>query len=234
MGSQREPLFLRSNKTQNKVINFKSITIYAMRLLFAALLLTAYIAQSQIKLNPDYTYIKDGKDIGYKKGLKHLQSGDYVADIQDENRTVTIRQSVQLEEGMAFPFEAVQDLDGKTWSSDDLYGKVVVVNFWFTGCRPCIMEMPELNEVVAQYEDQDVVFLAYANDIAPMVKTFLKKHPFEYVIIPGQMTATLEKGITMFPTHILVDKEGNISHMLTGYSEGIGDKISSKIAQMID
>lgn len=205
-----------------------------MRLLFVLIFLCSYSLYSQIKLNPDYTYIKDGKEISYKKGLKHLQSGNYTAQIMDEKRTVVIMEPSQLEEGMPFPFEAVRDINGNTLNPSDMEGQIVVINYWFTGCRPCIMEMPELNEVVARYADQEVVFLAFANDIAPMVSTFLEKHQFDYTIIPGQMTATLNKGITLFPTHILVNPEGIIEYTLTGYSEGIGEKISSQIEKMLN
>ncbi|MEO9476469.1 MAG: TlpA disulfide reductase family protein [Cyclobacteriaceae bacterium] len=205
-----------------------------MRLLFVLIFLCSFSLYSQIKLNPDYTYIKDGKEISYKKGLKHLQSGNYTAQILDEKRTVVIVEPGKLEEGMPFPFETVRDISGNTLNPSDMEGQVVVINYWFTGCRPCIMEMPELNEVVARYAEQDVLFLAYANDIAPMVSSFLRKHQFDYTIIPGQMTATLNKGITLFPTHILVNREGIIEFTLTGYSEGVGDKISSQIEKMLN
>jgi hypothetical protein len=45
-------------------------------------------------------------------------------------------------------FEAV-DLTGEAWSSERLQGRTVVLNFWFTGCGPCVAEIPELNRVVS-------------------------------------------------------------------------------------
>ena len=96
------------------------------------------------------------------------------------------------------------------------------------------MEMPELNEVVKKFDGKDVVFLAFANEIAPRVSLFLKKNPFDYTIIPDQMTKTLAKGITVFPTHFIVDQEGIIADRLTGYSEGIGEKLSAKIEKLLN
>ena len=197
-------------------------------LLFLSLTLSA-----QIKLDPSYNYIKEGKSISYSKGIKLLQSGDYVADISDELKQVVIRQPASLDRGDIFPFEEMMDIDGNVITKEDLAGKVVVINFWFTGCRPCIMEMPELNEVVARFKEDEVVFLAFANEIAPRVSLFLTKHPFDYTIIPDQMTKTLAKGITVFPTHFIVDREGIISERMTGYSEGIGEKIASKIEKLL-
>ncbi|MFY0598236.1 MAG: TlpA family protein disulfide reductase [Cyclobacteriaceae bacterium] len=204
-----------------------------MRLLVVLFLLISTIAFSQIKLNPSYSYEINGKSISYNKGLKLLQSGKYVADISDENRTVNIKKPAGMEIGDPFPFESVTDIDGNTIDEQDVKGKVLVVNYWFTGCRPCVMEMPELNEVVAKYKSDEIVFLAYVNDIAPKVSSFLSKRKFDYMVIPGQMTATLNKGITVFPTHIFVDQDGIIVDRLVGYSEGVGDKIGNRIEKLL-
>lgn len=198
------------------------------------LLLTTTIVIAQIKLSPSYTYLKDGKEVSYNKGLKLLQSGDFVADVSDTDRTVTIKKPASLEAGDPFPFETVTDLNGNMITPADLKGKVVVINYWFTGCKPCIMEIPELNEIVKTFENQNVVFLAFANEIEPKVNAFIENKPFHYNIIPNQMTATLNKGITIFPTHIFVNEQGIIEHRFSGYSEGVGDKISSRIQKMLN
>ena len=197
-------------------------------LLFFSLSLSA-----QIKLDPSYKYIKDGKSISYGKGIKLLQSGDYVADISDNLKQVEIRKPASLDTGDPFSFEDIVDIEGNTIKAADLAGKVIVINYWFTGCRPCIMEIPELNEVVKEFKDEEVIFLGFANEIAPRVSLFLTKHPFDYTIIPDQMTKTLAKGITMFPTHIVVNSDGIIAERLTGYSEGIGDELTSKIKKLL-
>src|SRR5436853_6658072 len=54
------------------------------------------------------------------------------------------------------------DLSGNKIQKKDLLGKVIVINFWFTSCQPCINEMPLLNNLVAAYKDTNVVFIAPA------------------------------------------------------------------------
>ena len=39
----------------------------------------------------------------------------------------------------------------KPFSDSDLKNQVVVINFWFEKCPPCIAEMPELNNLVSKY-----------------------------------------------------------------------------------
>jgi thiol-disulfide isomerase/thioredoxin len=52
-----------------------------------------------------------------------------------------------------------EDLQGKSISSTDLAGHVVVVNAWATWCAPCEQEQPALVHVAKRYADQGVRFL---------------------------------------------------------------------------
>jgi thiol-disulfide isomerase/thioredoxin len=47
----------------------------------------------------------------------------------------------------------------KTVSFTALKGKTVVLNFWFTACGSCILEISELNKLQQQYAGKNVVFL---------------------------------------------------------------------------
>lgn len=205
----------------------------SMRLFFFAFCFISFSLFSQIRLDPSYQYLKSGKKISYSKALKLLQTGDFVADISDVDQTVNIMEPMTMEIGDSFRFETVIDINGNPITAESIAGKILVVNYWFIGCKPCVMEMPELNEVVDKYKEQEVVFLAYANDIAPKVSSFLAKRAFDYTVIPGQMTATLSKGVTTFPTHIFVDANGIIVDKFSGYSEGVGDSIAAQIDKML-
>src|SRR5687767_3514412 len=75
------------------------------------------------------------------------------------------------------------DHAGNKLHKKELEGKVVVMNFWFTTCQPCITEMPLLNELVAGYKDTGVVFIAPALNGKEDIDRFLKKYGFNYQIV---------------------------------------------------
>ena len=51
-------------------------------------------------------------------------------------------ESEKIEVGDFFPIFQATDILGKTWYNNDVEGKVMVLNQWFTGCKPCRQEMP--------------------------------------------------------------------------------------------
>ncbi|MCB9309709.1 MAG: TlpA family protein disulfide reductase [Lewinellaceae bacterium] len=75
----------------------------------------------------------------------------------------------------------VKDINGTVYKLSQLKDKTIVLNFWFTSCKPCIAEIPVLNELVD--ENKDVVFLALAADKEDRIQSFLKKHSFHYNIV---------------------------------------------------
>lgn len=108
------------------------------------------------------------------------------------------------------------DLEGNSYSLEELKGKVVVMNFWFIACKPCVMEMPELNELVEKYKGKEVVFLAFAMDKAASIKKFLEKQDFHYQIIPESRGIISDYKVSAFPTHIVLDKEGKVAFQTAG------------------
>jgi peroxiredoxin len=133
--------------------------------------------------------------------------------------------------GNPFPDFTLTDLSGTTHTSESIKGKVVVINLWFTACAPCIHEMPELNKIVDAYKEiEDVLFLAFALDPKPLVDEFLKKHKFDYNIIPeSQEYITKKLNPPGYPTHIVLDKNLNVVFLFSGYTPQAGEAIKSYI-----
>lgn len=127
----------------------------------------------------------------------------------------------------------VTDMDGNRVELADLKGSVVAVNFWFIGCKPCIMEIPELNEIVHEFEGKPVKFVAIALDSKAALELFAKKKQFDYDIVPkGRFTAGIY-GISSYPTHLLIDKEGKIAYFKSGYSPTTAKEVGGTIAELL-
>lgn len=111
-------------------------------------------------------------------------------------------------------FEATT-LDGKTVSLSDLKGKVVFLSFWFTGCQPCIEEMPGLNHLVEAYVGKKVAFISFTYNSTDMVKTFLKDHSFKFQIVADNDSVRRNafKLFSVWPYNIIIDKNGKIAYM---------------------
>lgn len=134
----------------------------------------------------------------------------------------------------AAPAFSVTTLSGKLYNIAALRGKVVVLNFWFIGCGPCKAEMPGLNQLVADFKGQDVVFLALALDPAEDLREFLKKMAFNYEVIPdaGKLIEEQFK-ITAYPTHIIIDRNGAVEATMTGGSEKRHEDIRPLITRLL-
>jgi thiol-disulfide isomerase/thioredoxin len=123
--------------------------------------------------------------------------------------------------------------DGTEFDSATLRGKVIVLNFWGTGCGPCKAEIPDLNRLVEKYRGGDVVFLALAmesdHDLAP----FLAEHPFAYRVIPRAWMAFQSYGVDSLPVHVVVGRQGDIVARLTGAGEGRAEQLGRLIDQAL-
>ena len=121
-----------------------------------------------------------------------------------------------------FPSYDFSQLIGKRASTDSSKGKVVVLNFWFTTCPPCVSEIKDLNGLVQEYKGKDVIFIAPTFDSKELVTTFLKKYPFDYTIVGfGEADPSIyfkDKKI-VFPTHIVLDKSGRLIYRATSEAD---------------
>lgn len=125
------------------------------------------------------------------------------------------------------------DLNGKSYKLSDLKGKVVVLNFWFTKCGPCVAEMPALNELVNLYKNKDVVFLAITFNKKEIVTQFLENQPFNYTILANANDVTNIYGVQSYPTNIIINKTGEIVLKELGYRTNIKEVLQTSINELL-
>ena len=138
-----------------------------------------------------------------------------------------------IEKGTAAVFN-VTSLDGKPLNLAALKGKMVVLNFWYIGCAPCRAEMPGLNELVREFKDKDVVFIAFASDDENELREFLKKSRFDYQIAPKADEVMKLYNIWSYPTHIIIDRNGLIEARMIGGDEKTGLQFKRLLERNLD
>ncbi len=145
--------------------------------------------------------------------------------IEKESKQIIEKSNKLL--GTTFPAFKLKDITGKLMTQNDLKGQVTVVNFWFTGCKPCISEMPDLNKLTEKYKS--VNFVAFTFEEMDVVKKFLLKHDFKYTQLPNAKDLISALGINIFPTHMILDRDGVVISVETGAGNDIYVKLESLI-----
>lgn len=138
-----------------------------------------------------------------------------------------------LPKGSPAPQFSVESISGTALDLAQLKGKVVVLNFWFIACPPCRVEMPKLNSLVEQFEGKGVVFIGFSPDSPDELREFLADHTFKYEVIPDSTPIAMEFKVTGAPTHIIIDREGNVSYVLHGAVEDVQADLSSRIEALL-
>lgn len=118
--------------------------------------------------------------------------------------------------GCRAPRFSAATLQGKQINSDSLLGKVVVLNFWFTHCKPCLNEFPSLNKLATEFADSNVVFISFAWDKKEKLDTFLQTHPLAYQLIPNAKALADSFRILPYPTNMILTRNYKVSAVQHG------------------
>ncbi|MCU1415890.1 MAG: alkyl hydroperoxide reductase [Schumannella sp.] len=112
--------------------------------------------------------------------------------------------------------------NGATISSDDLDGKIVLVNFWYASCGPCRSEADDLNGLFDDYSDKGVAFVGVnIRDDAAQALSFEKKYavPYDSILDVTDAAVTLAFAQpappSTTPTTFLLDTKGRVAARFT-------------------
>ncbi len=119
-------------------------------------------------------------------------------------------------EGKPAPSFTLADLDGRTWTLDELRGRPIVLNFWSTWCGPCKQEHPVLLDGAARYDD--VVFLGviYADSVEAS-RRYLARAGSAYAhLIDPDGAVAVDYGVAGVPETYFIGADGVIAHKQVG------------------
>ena len=118
------------------------------------------------------------------------------------------------------PYEfSLQGVDGETITLSQFIGRPILVNFWATWCGPCRLEMPEIQAVWQEYEDDGLVVLALDQDEnAEDVSAFFDELglTFTPALDEGSRTANNYGLPGTLPASVFINPDGEITAIHRG------------------
>lgn len=183
--------------------------------------------------------IKSLQDEAYRKYYKEVEKL-YIADSkipfqgtipdpnsEDKSKMITILTAKQHAKDLS-----LQDLNGKVVNFADYKGKILVIDFWTTGCTPCVAAFAGFEKVVADYKkDAFQLFVVNLFEDQPTVKSFIAKKGITLDVLRDEPNSAYD--IQATPTKIVLDPMGNIRFYGVGYA-GSTDREYYKLKAMVE
>lgn len=142
-----------------------------------------------------------------------------------------IENPVRARKNLIPDFEAVT-LAGDYLTSEDLAGKVVLLDFWFTSCPPCVKAVPGLRRISRKWADDPFVLVSVSTDQdQATLREFIAKNGMEWPQVWDKDHELVRKlRVESYPTYLLVNHDGEIVYSTRGWSERIDMELAQKVA----
>jgi peroxiredoxin len=124
--------------------------------------------------------------------------------------------SATLPKDQPAPDFRLMDATGKAVAMRDFRGKVVYLDFWYSGCRPCLAEAPAADKLKQQFVGQDVAFVYVSTETSVDAwKLAVEKHHLSstnsvHLIDPEGWHAARAYHVVGFPTYMIIGRDGRI------------------------
>lgn len=129
------------------------------------------------------------------------------------------------------------DMQGQVVRLSQLKGKVVFLNVWTTWCPPCRKEMPTMQALYRQLQDQDFMMLAVSQDVdgRKTVLSYLEEGGYTFpVLLDVRGEVGRKYGVTGYPETFLIDRQGMIVHHHIGYNNWASPESLAAVRGLIE
>lgn len=102
----------------------------------------------------------------------------------------------------------LSDLSGKPVSMEQFKGKTVFINFWATWCKPCIKEMPSIQNAMEILKEKNIVFLFASDESKEQIENFKSSNEYDFNYVRLENPGSLN--IMALPTTYIFNPEGKL------------------------
>ena len=133
-----------------------------------------------------------------------------IDETQDTNN-----ETQDIKEPVIAPDFELSSLDGSVIKLSEITDKNVLINFWYTGCSFCVIEMPDLQKLQETYPDDLLLLAINVGESKEVIEDFMDENNLNFtVLLDEDMLVAYDYGIRSFPTTIAINKKGEV---VSGY-----------------
>lgn len=124
-------------------------------------------------------------------------------------------------------------IDGKKYKSDSLNSKIVLLDFWYVGCFPCLKSIPILEKIYEKYKNDGLIVLgANIRDTNQVnLRKFADQRKITYPILINASEVSKIFNVTSYPTLFFIDKNGIIREIEIGFNSNLENTIEKIIKE---
>ncbi len=146
--------------------------------------------------------------------IKYLETNPY--PIFDEKVAGAYEKAMRYAVGSPAPDFSISDIQDESISLLDYQGKVVLLNFWASWCRPCMRKMNQMKPIQQDLEAENIVFLNISLDRNPSEwKRSIEINDFQgiHLLADGAMNSEVSSlyEVRALPQYFIIDKRGNFA-----------------------
>lgn len=174
-------------------------------------------APTKIEENITFYDTKD-KVISTDRFNQLLAEGLYLSEQKqqlggsEEVHLISITEHAKKLEAQPLPDFELLNLRGERYTKQSLAGKVTILSFWFTASHICTKDIQDLNNLAKKYNhNKNCIWLAPALDNPANLSRFLRGKNWNFDFAADQEMLALKFGILTYPTHLIIDQQGNIA-----------------------
>jgi peroxiredoxin len=139
-----------------------------------------------------------------------------------------------LATGTTAPDWNLYNTQGKKVTLAQLKGKVILLDFYFIGCIPCMQTIEPLNKLYEKFKNKNVIIASITGrDGLKAVREFDKNYHINYPGFVDAAETVKAYHVVSFPTFYFIDKKGKIASAVTNYDSGFQSNATAIINRLL-